>query len=346
MSRKNFTDEQEKFILDNYLQMTNMELAEALNCNYQKLKRYMSNHKLSRRKLRYITAEEEKYMIDNFETKSYQEIADDLKMRKHQVISHLNYLGYCKIGKYECSYFHVIDNPTKAYWLGFLYADGTIGYVPQKRWYSVAIGLQARDKYILEELNSHFENGGTFNETITNDPIMGYQRETTSHIWYLRLNRKEIAEDLMSHNILPNKTHKKEYPTVEECYFFDLLRGFLDGDGCIHLQKDNNYPTVSLANNNELFLAYIKDKLFSDYNINSSLQFRKNKNVKYLELSGIYAMRLLQYLYQDVNCIKLKRKYDKYLLAKEWLISYENRKLKRAKSVNADSDINANTEVS
>ena len=48
--------------------MTNMELAEALNCDYQKLKRYMSNHKLSRRKLRYITAEEEKYMIDNFET--------------------------------------------------------------------------------------------------------------------------------------------------------------------------------------------------------------------------------------------------------------------------------------
>ena len=54
-------------------------------------------------------------------------------------------------------------------------------------------------------------------------------------------------------------------------------------------------------------------------------------------------MHLLQLMYQNADCVKLKRKYDKYLLAKEWLISYENRKLKRAKSVNAGY---ANTEVS
>lgn len=56
--------------------------------------------------------------------------------------------------KYKTDYFNVIDTEKKAYFLGFIYADGCI-YKRQKGnslEISLNISIQSKDKEILEEL--------------------------------------------------------------------------------------------------------------------------------------------------------------------------------------------------
>lgn len=345
MGKKAFTEEQEEYIKNNYLYLMDKLIAEVLDCDVDKIKRYRNNHGLKKYTNRVITKEEEKFMIENFNIMSYSEIANNLGLTTHQVIGHLNYLGFSRIGKYDCSYFHKIDNPTKAYWIGFIYADGTVGYNESNRWYSFAMVLQKQDKYILEELNAHFENGGTFYEYNTDMSIMGYKRKSVSEMCLFRLNRKELVEDLISHNILPNKTYRTEFPVLEDAYFFDFLRGYMDGDGCICIdKKHHNYPTVSFVGNNFLLLDYIKNKMLNNYSITSSLYKRKDKETYQLSFQGTNAIFILNKMYEDLHCVKLIRKYNKYLLAIEWLTFHESEKLKRAKSVEI-GDNTDNTEV-
>ena len=45
--------------------------------------------------------------------------------------------------------FEVIDTPEKAYWLGFLYADGYV----QTRGYMIALTLSSKDKLHIKEFD-------------------------------------------------------------------------------------------------------------------------------------------------------------------------------------------------
>ena len=55
---------------------------------------------------------------------------------------------------YNEKYFEVIDNEHKAYWLGFLYADGYVEPIYRKdkiKAFRIEIGLCAEDKAHLEK---------------------------------------------------------------------------------------------------------------------------------------------------------------------------------------------------
>ena len=326
MSKRVFTQEQEDYIKANYQTKSDKELAEFLCCDSDRVKRYRNNHGLKKYSCRTITKEERQFLLDHLDTMSYQELADAIGVTHHQIIGHLNYLGITKIGKYPCSYFHEIDTPEKAYWIGFIYADGTLQYVPEKRRYGFDMTLQSRDRYMLERLNSHFGNGGIWNDYETSDDILGYHRITTSQMSVLRLPRKELVEDLMSHNIFPRKTYREEFPIVKSEYFFDFLRGLNDGDGCILINSSrHNYPAMVIVNPNLKLFNYLK-RILEGYEINSGISLRTDGHTYNFRLNGSYAMKALNEMYKDENCVKLERKYNQYLLAKEWLTFRENEK--------------------
>jgi hypothetical protein len=49
------------------------------------------------------------------------------------------------MGKFNEHYFDEVDSEAKAYWLGFIFADGCVLWNERTRNYALQVGLQGRD---------------------------------------------------------------------------------------------------------------------------------------------------------------------------------------------------------
>ena len=57
--------------------------------------------------------------------------------------------------------------------------------------------------------------------------------ETVSgHSDVLRVYSKNLVLGLINNGVEPNKTKKTICPKIDNEFFFDFLRGYIDGDGC------------------------------------------------------------------------------------------------------------------
>lgn len=115
-------------------------------------------------------------------------------------------------------FFEVIDTEEKAYWLGFLFADGSIRSSRNE----VAIQLQRGDKRHLEKFRDALDSEyGIWD--IDHDGILKTGTAITSD---------KMVSDLISHGCVPNKTHKDTYPDIDGALELAMIRGWFDGDGC------------------------------------------------------------------------------------------------------------------
>lgn len=132
------------------------------------------------------------------------------------------------------SFFEKINTEEKAYWLGFLYADGCVSEQEHKK--SVIIVLKSDDIGHIELFNKHIES----NRKVKIDN-RGYAR--------LDIGNTKMANDLIKHGCIPRKTFKLKFPSEEivpQYLIHHFIRGYLDGDGCIctyyKLRKDRKKP--------------------------------------------------------------------------------------------------------
>jgi hypothetical protein len=128
--------------------------------------------------------------------------------------------------------FESIDSYEKAYWLGFILADGSI--VEKNR---LQIALQLSDKNHLEKFSKFLSSDCTVREfNKTNHPFCIY---SVGHI--------KLRIDLENKGIIVNKSNKPYTLWVpEEKYIKSFLNGYLDGDGSIRLNEDYLKKTNSL----------------------------------------------------------------------------------------------------
>lgn len=204
------------------------------------------------------------------------------------------------------NFFKEIDTSRKAYWLGFIFADGSVSYAPEQRYYELRIELKDDDIKILEDFKADLDDIPKIysrQRTITFNGYT-YTNKTAS----IRVYSKAMVSDLINIGIVPNKTYSEIFPRCDN-YFDSFLRGFLDGDGCIYI-KDNKI-TVHFTNPNKLFLEYIQKKIQQELNICGRIYTEKEYKHRLYYYIKNDALKLLDYIYQDKN-LCLARKYEKY----------------------------------
>lgn len=203
------------------------------------------------------------------------------------------------------NYFSNIDTPSKAYLIGLLFTDGNISNSP-KRESMVRIQLLKEDINILEFFK---------NEIHSNSAIINNNDNTCTFEFRSNL----VAQDLSNYNIVPNKTYKiKQLPkNIPLEYYIDFLRGIIDGDGSLYFtSSDNSFHLSFTSHYIELVQDYIN---IISYFLNIDLSKRYPtfyNNVAKFTLNGKEAYNFATLLYKNAN-IYCKRKYDKYLLAKQ-----------------------------
>jgi hypothetical protein len=214
---------------------------------------------------------------------------------------------------YNKNYFEKINSPTKAYWLGFLYADGYV--TTNNRW---GLELCIADIEHKKNLLSSFECN-----IIPKTRI----REGNESCLF-QINNKKMYSDLVNNGVLRNKTEILQFPSeniLPTSYYSHFIRGFFDGDGCItysnndYIRKDRNNKiynnlrkTVFIVCKSEKFITALKNILASN-NILFEVYVDK-ENLYTLQTSNKEnIVKFESYIYQETDeNIRLKRKYEKF----------------------------------
>lgn len=137
-------------------------------------------------------------------------------------------------------YFKVIDSEEKAYFLGFIACDGSIGQRKGIMSGSIKITLQVRDEHILKRF---------LEEIDSNSSIRYYTRKSDGRTYsVLNVECMEMARDLSNYGIYSNKTLtlKSQLHMVPEEFKCSYIRGCVDADGSIMYIKRRNRPSYMM----------------------------------------------------------------------------------------------------
>lgn len=212
------------------------------------------------------------------------------------------------------NYFHIIDNESKAYWLGFLYADGCNTGQNALSLYLSSVDILHIKKFLRDlECNIHL----SLKDNSKIRLIKGWSNAKDS-IGF-QIHNKIMLNDLNNLGCIPNKSLVLKFPNekqVPKHLVRHFIRGYFDGDGCLSFSIDKRNKTV-----------YKKPKY--EINIVGTLNFLTELDIhcqennvigKISKCKRIYQYRIygnqncknfLNFIYNESN-IYLTRKYNKY----------------------------------
>lgn len=190
-----------------------------------------------------------------------------------------------------------IDNELKAYFLGWMYSDGTVGYSNIAQSYHCKLKIKEEDNKILHL----FKNLSTF--TLGNEI-----KDNKNYPYILSYNRKFCIE-LIQNGVIPDKSYSNKaylfFPLIDLKYYPYFIRGLFDGDGSYGIY--NGHFNVSLYMSNFEFLKQLQNILQSNNII--SIISKTKENVYTLRIRNEEnCKKFIKYIFEDNLHLSLERK--------------------------------------
>ena len=205
--------------------------------------------------------------------------------------------------QYQQDIFETIDTPEKAYWLGFIAADGC-NYQRENN-ASIIINIQEKDYNHLEKFQKFCK---TTAEIKHYTGYEGYSNQTP--MCKITLNSIKISNDLINKGIVPNKSLILQPPIIPENFYKPFILGYFDGDGSISKTSQYNNYSISIQGTKEM-LNWICDVLDWDAKLEKR-QPQKNNNSYYIRCGGTNKpYQILHQLYNSCDT-HLDRKFNLY----------------------------------
>lgn len=211
--------------------------------------------------------------------------------------------------------FNKIDSEEKAYWLGFLYADG---YVSAKTNH-VGVSVAIKDITHLEKFKNFLEWEGDIK--ISKEHQFGSKKAVNSKgeemfRCSITIGNKEIHDDLVKLGCVPNKSLILKFPNEEQVpkqFQKAFVRGYFDGDGTLglykHSTKNSRLEESLIIVGTKPMLEGIQKILGRGYLIQKK---NCNQSVYRLGYSTLNAYNAATIMYSNAS-IYLDRKYDIYI---------------------------------
>lgn len=279
---------------------------------------------------RIYTSEETELMIKMYnEGETYSVIAKAINTKADKVSKYLKTLGYgvrphnklknhdylsaSRKNKVNENFFKIIDTEEKAYWLGFLYADGYVCKKHDKSGHekggSVELCLQERDKYHIQNFLDDIESTAP----ISNKVVKLNEKEYYAYRTYV--SSIKMVNDLISHGCFENKSLILQPPTtIPKELLSHFIRGYFDGDGCVCFYPHNYTYSYSILGTKEILEFIAKEANIPSYKI---VSFDHKKCFELKTFSKKSAEVFHNYIYKN-KTIYLERKYQKSLGMMKW----------------------------
>jgi len=277
--------------------------------------------------LKYVYTEEQEKLIKKLYAEGHGApyIAKELGVKTCTISSYIKR----KIGtrtcrqaarKYHCddSFFKNIDTEEKAYWLGFMYADGYVSTVKYGK--RIGLAISKKDKAHLEKFKKALNADNPINEYKCTKSCYNPGTE------YVRLviSSTELYEDAVRQGIVEHKTDVLTRPKIKKELYRHFIRGYFDGDGCLAKTNTKTRHAFSVKIlGTEALLDFIKEYIEESgiATIRRYYKRREHQTVSSIELGGSkQSMMFLQTLYKDAT-VFLERKHNRFLALCELLNS-------------------------
>lgn len=199
--------------------------------------------------------------------------------------------------KNNINIFEKIDTEEKAYWLGFLCADGNVSSKEDK----IELSLAEIDFHHLEKFRDFL---GITNKICYRERTKAYR---------ISFRSQKCKQDLINLGCVPKKSLILQFPTeqqVPQSLIRHFVRGYFDGDGCF----SNTDKTFSIGIiSTESFLKDLLKVANGVINTNNQIFSASDGGAKkYVFSRSIDVYNFLNWIYKD-SSVYLDRKYEKYL---------------------------------
>lgn len=211
---------------------------------------------------------------------------------------------------FDQNFFNRIDTEDKAYFLGYLYADG---YHYDKK-YVIKIFLHPKDKIILQRFSDMLSYQGE---------IKLDRRKSGREYYGLVLNSKIFSEDCNKLGLTRKKSKTLTLPSfdqVPEHLFHHFIRGYFDGDGWISFGKSRaEVGVISSTGFVNSLQTFLREKLGTT----GTVKDHPSKGIKILRFSSRRKIvNFMDWIYSS-SSIFLHRKRGKY---EDYRLSFKNTK--------------------
>lgn len=303
--------------IKNHPHLTNKELSEILLCDRHTVGKYKAKFGQAFSQT-HDFSKYNQYIIDNYYKKTATSLAKEIGCSKSYVIKVWN--QNCNKDKTkrhyysDFSYFNKIDNPTKAYILGFICSDGCV-YKRDNHEGLLSIVVAKGDIQILQDIKKelHSENPISVSDNSASFVIVS----------------QVMFDDLNNLGVRPRKTYNLDLleivSHIPKKFICDFIHGYFDGDGSISLKDIPSSCSVSIAlpessvspmlqilSQFNIEGVYIKDKRLEKYTIPFG-------NVCFVNCINKYCF--LKFLLKH-DTIKLTRKFQ--IIQKFFVMVEEN----------------------
>ena len=345
-----FTSEQIKDIIDLYVNqlMPSTKIGQKYGCSYMTITKILKDNNIQILDRRAIC---NKYDLDKdilplynkgisltkiakqFNT-SRHTLSKELKAKGIEIINHQNET------KFNEHIFDVIDTEEKAYWLGFIFADGYIDSSPleenKKSKYGFELSLKGSDAEHLHKFNEFM---GHNKDNVKIGYVNCNGKRCVRCRWYV--SNKHLWNTLNSLGCTPRKSLILKFPEKRIFQDTSLIRHFIRGyfDGGYYKNIKTFSPICTFLGTKE-FLQVLCSycELLTDRTINH----KSNENVYEVSCTHNIASKLLHYLYDDAN-IYLQIKYNRAIFL--WNSCRSLEKLSEFLQTNIGEGCDANTEI-
>lgn len=220
---------------------------------------------------------------------------------------------------YICNYhyFDDINTEEKAYWLGFLTADGWINKNDKNNAGVTGIELQYGDINHLKKFNKSIGGNYQITDRWRPCPISTKDKEKKHHICCIRIFSLTMYNSLINKGFTKDKSFDYHIPNLRDDLIKHYVRGYFDGDGCLCFTNQSfhiNFITASKMLNDDISkilklenFHFTENNYLNDYNTTMyKIDIHRQQD----------KINFLDWIYKDSN-IYLDRKYKKYLKVKK-----------------------------
>ena len=294
------TKEQEQIIIERYSNgETAVAISKDIGISNSTISRFVKKIGISRGRQTKKTLDIEKDVVKDFQENNLycEDLAKKYEVDVHTIYRILDKYNIKRQTGYhtncDISYFEQINNPHKAYLLGFITADGAV--------VNNILSIEVHDddievlKYAQQQINPQ--------ATITK-----CKGRLTSKISF---GAKKIGEDLAKYGIVQNKSKIiKNVPLnfIPQKYLKYYFRGLIDGDGCV-LENGR----LSIYSGSKEYIEDVQRILIKELNLSQTSIY--HGTTYFCSWSSKEdRKKLFNYLYDNLNeCFYYERKYNRLL---------------------------------
>jgi len=214
----------------------------------------------------------------------------------------------------NCKYFDNIDTEEKAYWLGFIFADGWLSLEKSRKQHRYRFGIELSKKDAIQLKR--------FKKAIDSDAIISYRVRDGKNgvkikLACLRIGNQDFCKRFLSYFPSGFKSRLIKFPDIAKPLVWHFIRGFFDGDGCISLNRHNRLR-LSIKSNSKQFLVSIQAIIIEALQNPTAIslyedqgKLKENNTISYVLVKEHKELtkKIIQLLYKNAT-VFLLRKYQ------------------------------------